>query len=119
MYHGIWIMDIRNTKGKRNDAENQFFSLAPKRKEKYKVKRNIMEAKQSEKKFSVEKVLAPNAGRRSGAPNMYWPHIWWLKPILYMHCLGDITDFWASTVLQYHYDTLSQKPFKLSKYIYF
>jgi hypothetical protein len=26
----------------------------------------------------VEKVRARNAGRRSGAPNMYWPHIWWL-----------------------------------------
>jgi hypothetical protein len=30
--------------------------------------------------ITVEKVRAPNAGRRSGAPNMYWPHIWWLNP---------------------------------------
>jgi hypothetical protein len=27
---------------------------------------------------TVGKVRAPNAGRRLGAPNMYWPHIWWL-----------------------------------------
>jgi hypothetical protein len=26
-----------------------------------------------------KKVRAPNASRRSGAPNMYWPHIWWLN----------------------------------------
>jgi hypothetical protein len=24
-------------------------------------------------------VCAPNAGRRSGEPHMYWPHIWWLN----------------------------------------
>jgi hypothetical protein len=29
--------------------------------------------------ITVEKVRAPYAGRRSGAPNMYWPHIWWLR----------------------------------------
>jgi hypothetical protein len=29
--------------------------------------------------ITVEKVRAPNAGRRSGAPNMYWPHLWWLN----------------------------------------
>jgi hypothetical protein len=29
--------------------------------------------------ITVEKGRAPNAGRRSGAPNMYWPHIWWLN----------------------------------------
>jgi hypothetical protein len=29
--------------------------------------------------ITVEKVRAPNAGRRSGAPHMYWPHIWWLN----------------------------------------
>jgi hypothetical protein len=27
---------------------------------------------------TVEKVRAPNAGRRSGATHMHWPHIWWL-----------------------------------------
>jgi hypothetical protein len=29
--------------------------------------------------ITVEKVRAANAGRRSGTPNMYWPHIWWLS----------------------------------------
>jgi hypothetical protein len=29
--------------------------------------------------ITVEKVRATNAGRRSGAPNMYWPHILWLN----------------------------------------
>jgi hypothetical protein len=29
--------------------------------------------------ITVEKVRAPKAGRRSGAPHMYWPHIWWLN----------------------------------------
>jgi hypothetical protein len=29
--------------------------------------------------ITVEKVRAPNAGRHSGAPYMYWPHIWWLN----------------------------------------
>jgi hypothetical protein len=29
--------------------------------------------------ITVEKVRAPNAGSRSGAPNMHWPHIWWLN----------------------------------------
>jgi hypothetical protein len=28
--------------------------------------------------ITVEKVRAPNAGRRSGVPNLYWPHILWL-----------------------------------------
>jgi hypothetical protein len=29
--------------------------------------------------ITVGKVRAPSAGRRTaGAPNMYWPHIWWL-----------------------------------------
>jgi hypothetical protein len=28
--------------------------------------------------ITVEKVRAPNANRRSGAPHMYWPHVWWL-----------------------------------------
>jgi hypothetical protein len=28
--------------------------------------------------ITVAKVRAPNADRRSGAPHMYWPHIWWL-----------------------------------------
>jgi hypothetical protein len=27
--------------------------------------------------ITVEKVRAPNAGRRSGAPHLYWPQ-WWL-----------------------------------------
>jgi hypothetical protein len=25
------------------------------------------------------KVRVPNAGSCSGAPRMYWPHIWWLN----------------------------------------
>jgi hypothetical protein len=29
--------------------------------------------------ITVEKVRPPNAGRRSRAPNMFWPHIWWLN----------------------------------------
>jgi hypothetical protein len=29
--------------------------------------------------ISVEKVRAPNTGRRTGAPNMFWPLIWWLN----------------------------------------
>jgi hypothetical protein len=29
--------------------------------------------------ITVEKVRAPNSGRRSGEPNMYWPQIWWLN----------------------------------------
>jgi hypothetical protein len=29
--------------------------------------------------IKVEKVRAPNAGRRSGATHMYLPHIWWLN----------------------------------------
>jgi hypothetical protein len=29
----------------------------------------------------VEKVREPNAGRRLGAPNMYWPHIWLNKAV--------------------------------------
>jgi hypothetical protein len=29
--------------------------------------------------ITVGKVRAPSAGRRLGAPNMYWPHIWWLN----------------------------------------
>jgi hypothetical protein len=29
--------------------------------------------------ITVGKVRAPNAGRRSGAPHMYWPNIWWLN----------------------------------------
>jgi hypothetical protein len=29
--------------------------------------------------ITVEKVRAPNAGRCSGAPNMYWPRIRWLN----------------------------------------
>jgi hypothetical protein len=29
--------------------------------------------------ITVQKVRAPNAGRRSGAPHMYWPHNWWLN----------------------------------------
>jgi hypothetical protein len=29
--------------------------------------------------ITVEKVRASMAGRRSGATNMYWPHIWWLN----------------------------------------
>jgi hypothetical protein len=27
--------------------------------------------------ITAEKVRAPNAGRRSGAQHMNWPHIWW------------------------------------------
>jgi hypothetical protein len=27
---------------------------------------------------TVGKVRAPNADKCSGAPNMYWPHLWWL-----------------------------------------
>jgi hypothetical protein len=29
--------------------------------------------------ITVEKVRAPNAGRRSGAPQMFGPHIWWIN----------------------------------------
>jgi hypothetical protein len=29
--------------------------------------------------ITVEKVCTPNAVSRSGALNMYWPHIWWLS----------------------------------------
>jgi hypothetical protein len=32
--------------------------------------------------ITVVKVYAPNAGRRSGAPNIYWPHIWWLIQVV-------------------------------------
>jgi hypothetical protein len=28
--------------------------------------------------ITVGKLRAPKADRRSGAPHMYWPQIWWL-----------------------------------------
>jgi hypothetical protein len=34
--------------------------------------------------ITVDKVRAPNAGRRSGALNMYWTHIWWKEALIVM-----------------------------------
>jgi hypothetical protein len=50
--------------------------------------------------ITVEKVRAPNAGRRSGPPKMYWPHIWWLN-----HAVKggvDCNERWFYTALIIH-----------------
>jgi hypothetical protein len=43
---------------------------------------------------------APNAGRRSRAPNMYWPHIWWLNQAL-KRCV-DCKERWLHAALNIH-----------------
>jgi hypothetical protein len=34
--------------------------------------------------ITVEKVREPNVGRRSGAPNIYLPHVWWFVALIVM-----------------------------------
>jgi hypothetical protein len=39
--------------------------------------------------ITVGNVRAPNAGRHWGAPNMYWPYIWWLIQTVLMGYKGN------------------------------
>jgi hypothetical protein len=47
--------------------------------------------------ITVEKVRAPNAGRLSEAPHMYWPHIWWLIQAVYRGV--DCNERWLYAAL--------------------
>jgi hypothetical protein len=47
--------------------------------------------------ITVEKVRAPNAGRTSGAPHLYWPHIWWLNQAVTRGV--DCNERWLYAVL--------------------
>jgi hypothetical protein len=44
--------------------------------------------------ITVEKVRTPNAGMRLGAPNTYWPHIWWLTGQSHKKSVSDYDLGW-------------------------
>jgi hypothetical protein len=50
--------------------------------------------------ITVEKVRARNAGRRLGAPHMYWPHIWWLNQAVTR--VVDCNERWLYAALIIH-----------------